>query len=173
MGVPWSIVDPSNLVNNARTPNAKKMESVGGWKRYSQYDVMNPHEKYRTMIKDNLRHEINNIAIDLALKRETSNYRNKDKMNSTYHATNTSWKSPHIEAVERNFNETSRFFNTHKTQGTRYIVPPKAEYLAQLQEEQNFHDDKAKSIKNTLLSDTYSYKSKSKGKMNSQRYDNK
>jgi hypothetical protein len=105
---------------------------MGGWKRYSQYDVMNPHEKYRTMIKDNLRHEINNIAIDLALKRETSMFRNnkEGKMNSTYHATNTSWKTPQIEVLERNFNEGSRFFDTKKTIGTRYIVPPKAEFLS-------------------------------------------
>jgi len=131
--VPWSIVDPTNLVNKDRSPNSKKLEAIGGWKRYSQYDVMNPHEKYRTMIKDNLRHEINNIAIDLALKRETAMFRNnKDKMNSTYHATNTSWKSPNIEAVERTFKEGSRFFSSHKTVGTRYIVPPKAEFLSQL-----------------------------------------
>ena len=74
---------------------------------------MNPHEKYRTMIKDNLRHEINNIAIDLALKRETALFRNnKDKMNSTYHATNTSWRSPNIEDVERTFKEGARFFSS-------------------------------------------------------------
>lgn len=134
---------------------------------------MNPHEKYRTMIKDNLRHEINNIALDLALKRETALYRNKDKMNSTYHATNMTWKSPSIEGLEKNFKENYRFFSSHKELGTRYIVPPKAEYLSQLKEEKKFYDDidKAKTIKNTLLSDTYSYKSK--GKMNSQRYKNK
>ena len=111
--MPWSIVDPTNLVNNDRSPNSKKLESIGGWKRYSQYDVMYPHEKYRTMIKDNLRHEINNIAIDLALKRETALFRNnKDKMNSTYHATNTSWRSPNIEAMERTFKEGARFFSS-------------------------------------------------------------
>lgn len=83
------------------------------------------------MIKDNLRHEINNIALDLALKREASSLiKSRDKMNSTYHATSKSWRSPHIEAVERSFNEGSRFFANQKQHGVRYIVPPKAEYLA-------------------------------------------
>jgi hypothetical protein len=92
---------------------------------------MNPHEKYRTMIKDNLRQEINNIALDLALKRESALIRNnRDQMNSTYHGSLTSWRSPHIEAVERSFNEGSRFFSHKKNHGVRYIVPPKAEYLS-------------------------------------------
>jgi len=31
---------------------------------------MNPHEKYRRMVKDNLKHEINNIALGIAIKNE-------------------------------------------------------------------------------------------------------
>jgi hypothetical protein len=33
---------------------------------------MNPHEKYRRSVKDGLKNEINNIALDLAIKREAS-----------------------------------------------------------------------------------------------------
>lgn len=39
VGVPWSIVDPTNLVGKERSPNSKGLDQVGGWKKYSQYDV--------------------------------------------------------------------------------------------------------------------------------------
>jgi hypothetical protein len=96
-------------------------------------------------------------------------FKSRDKFNSTYHATQSSWRSPTVELNEKSFNEGNRFFTHKKQHGVRYIVPPKAEYLSQLQEEQKFHDDKAKIIKNTLLSDTYSYKSRA----NSERYGKK
>lgn len=69
------------------------------------------------MIKDSLKQEINNIALDLALKREASlMYKTRDPMNSTYHASNKTWKSPTIEGVERSFNEGSRYFTQFKDQ---------------------------------------------------------
>ena len=85
VGVPWSIVDPTNLVNEMRSPiqsrNSKGLEKAGEWKKFSQFDTMNPHQKHRSLIKDNLRQEINDIALDLALKREaTMMFKARDPM---------------------------------------------------------------------------------------------
>lgn len=83
---------------------------------------MNPHEKYRRSVKDGLKEEINNIAMDLAIKREASylspnmmSPKNiRDQFNSTYNRTNSNWASPKIESIERSFNEGARFFSNGK-----------------------------------------------------------
>lgn len=82
VGVPWSIVDPNNLVNYERSSNSIGHDQSGGLNKFSQYESMNPHQKYRTIVKDNLRREINDIAIDLAFKREsTLKFKPRDPMN--------------------------------------------------------------------------------------------
>lgn len=37
------------------------------WKSHNSYEYMNPHDNFRNYVKDSLKQEINNIAIDLAL----------------------------------------------------------------------------------------------------------
>ena len=84
--------------------------------------------------KNGLKNEINNIALDLAIKRETSIMSPKpewgghlpmspkmmspssirDHFNSTYNRSNSNWKSPKVESLERNFNEGARFFSLDK-----------------------------------------------------------
>ena len=44
---------------------------------------MNPHEKYRRMVKDNLKHEINNIALGIAIKNEEQ-YKNQGGVANSY-----------------------------------------------------------------------------------------
>lgn len=77
--------------------------------------------------------EINNIATDLALKREASfkspppvaKYLN-DEM-TTYNRSNSNWRVPQIEAIERNLLESSRFFLTEKNErkyGVKLVPPP-------------------------------------------------
>ena len=48
------------------------------------------------------------------------------------------WKVPEIEAMNRNFNESTRYYNCFPYQrkhGTKYVPPPKAEHLQQLRDE--------------------------------------
>jgi hypothetical protein len=49
--------------------------------------------------------------------------------NTTYSNNLKNWKVPETEVMNRTFNEGARFFTGHKTQGVRYICPPKAENL--------------------------------------------
>jgi len=49
-----------------------------------------------------------------------------------------SWKVPEIEAMNRNFNEGTRYYNCFPYQrkhGLRYVPPPKAEHLQALRDE--------------------------------------
>jgi hypothetical protein len=48
--------------------------------------------------------------------------------NTTYSNTQKNWRVPEIEVMSKTFNEGARFFG-QKTQGLRYICPPKAENL--------------------------------------------
>jgi len=46
---------------------------------------------------------------------------------NTYNRSNSNWKTPHVEAVERNFNETVRFFANFEEQrmhGVKYVPQP-------------------------------------------------
>lgn len=66
---------------------------------------MNPHEKYRRMVKDSLKHEINNIALGIAIKNEEQ-YKNSSYLSpvqgmrsgrkTTYGNENNraSWRTP-------------------------------------------------------------------------------
>ena len=47
-------------------PNSETLR----WKSFNEYETTHPHEKYRHMIKEGLKRELNNIVLDLALKRE-------------------------------------------------------------------------------------------------------
>mmetsp|Transcript_39718 Transcript_39718/g.60876 ORF Transcript_39718/g.60876 Transcript_39718/m.60876 type:complete len:162 (-) Transcript_39718:1426-1911(-) len=77
VGVPWTIVDTCKLIkNNKRPPPQKGNDETLRWKSFNEYETMNPHEKYRHMIKESLKHEINNIVVDLALKREKDAFMN-------------------------------------------------------------------------------------------------
>lgn len=120
------------------------------------------------MIKDSLRQEINSIALDMALKQEANlMFKKKGNFNSTSYSDKKDWRTPHIEALERNFNESSRYFSTNykeqRTQGVKFLPPPKAENINQLREEETFYEKK-KAMNNTLLSDNYSYRSHSKSR---------
>ena len=71
MGVPWSIVDTCQTVKQSKELKKQKhFEESGLWKKYSNYDTLNPHERYRKSVKEDLKNEINNIALELAIKRE-------------------------------------------------------------------------------------------------------
>ena len=52
----------------------------------------------------------NNMSYELACERDAQMKARMDDRNRT----NLSWKVPEIEQINRNFNEHSRFFNTHK-----------------------------------------------------------
>ena len=101
-------------------------------------------------MKDSLKMEINNIATDLAIKREAE-YKNNflspkkymDTEMTTYNRSNSNWRVPAIEAIERNFHETSRFFSSGKegrTHGVKLVPPPVAESVNQLIEEKKYSD---------------------------------
>lgn len=58
-----------------------------------------------------------------------------------------SWKVPEVESMNRQFNETSRYYNTQPYQrkhGLRYVPPPVAENVQQLVQEQKLYDLKHK-----------------------------
>ena len=53
-----------------------------------------------------------------------------------------SWEVPELEPNARNFDEDTRFHrpsHLKRKHGTKYIVPPKAEYLQQLVDEEKQH----------------------------------
>lgn len=140
----------------ADAPNTTALSNR--WKEYNEYETMNPHEKYRRNVKENLKREINNIAVDLAIKRdEEIMKRTKDHQGSflspnnrlnrltTYSDTQTAFKTPKIEAMERSFNEGSRYFNTFKEQrihGVKLVPPPVSENLKAFEEEQQYDESR-------------------------------
>lgn len=115
-------------------PNADTLK----WKMFNEYDDKNA--SYKKHVKESLKREINNIATDLAVRREASfkspflspkKYLDTDM--TTYNRSNSNWRVPAIEAIERNFNETSRFFGTSKeerTHGLKLVPPPLATSVA-------------------------------------------
>ena len=91
---------------------------------------------------------MNNELMALALK--VSKARD-DANNMTYNPDtkkmNGSWKVPEVESMNRQFNETSRYFNTQPYQrkhGLKYVPPPVAENVQQLVQEQKLYDLKHK-----------------------------
>ncbi len=139
--MPWTIVDTCKLVDkNKRPPQQKQNDETLRWKSFNEYETMNPHEKYRHMIKESLKHEINNIVLDLALKREKEAFMNSpflsptSKHSKTFYKTtyggskqNSNWKSPCVESIERNFNENSRFYTNFKEgrkHGLKFVPKP-------------------------------------------------
>ena len=76
-----------------------------------------------------LKNEINNIALRIVKARDA-------KQNQTYNQDaemmEGSWKVREIEAMNRNFNESTRYYNCFPYQrkhGLKYVPPPKAEHL--------------------------------------------
>jgi hypothetical protein len=108
------------------------------------------------MIKESLKHEINNIVLDLALKKEKKAFLNspfaspahKDQFrtfSTTYNKINSTWRSPTIESIERNFNENSRFYSNFKEgrrHGVKFVPKPTSDNLQQLIEEEKFEQQK-------------------------------
>ena len=107
---------------------------------------MNPHEKYRHFVKENLKTEINNIIVDLALKREKQTLMNMSNqfqtpstlmdpnmtLNSTNNAMNKTWRSPTLESTERSFNEYARYYTNFKdkrTHGLKFVPKPVADNI--------------------------------------------
>lgn len=138
---------------------------------------MNPHERYRNSVKESLKNEINNIAMDLAIKREASYLSPKlmspktirDQFNSTYNRSNSNWKSPKVESIERNFNEGSRFFSCKegREHGLKFVSKPLADCnLQELKEEARRAEeaDRIKEMQSTLLNDFYTYQPSSTSK---------
>ena len=75
VGVPWSIVDTCKTAKPKREPLPQKgNHETQMWKSFNEYETMKPHEKYRRKIKESLKHEINNIVCDLAIKRESNGF---------------------------------------------------------------------------------------------------
>lgn len=101
---------------------------------FNDYDDKNA--SYKKHVKESLKREINNIATDLAVKREASfkspfmspkKYIENEM--TTYNRSNSNWRVPAIEAIERNFHESSRYFNNFKEErqhGVKLVPPPLA-----------------------------------------------
>jgi hypothetical protein len=105
------------------------------WKSHNSYEYMNPHDTFKNNVKDILKQEINNIATDLALKRGTSSNFGTPRAKKNfgfnevtqYNRSNSNWKVPVIESLERGFNEGARFYNPFKEQrvhGIKYVPLP-------------------------------------------------
>ena len=167
------MVDTCKLVKGKEEPIPQKgNDQTQKWKQFNEYETMNPHEKYRHMIKESLKHEINNIVLDLALKKEKKAFFNspfsspqgKDlykTFNSTYNKMNTTWRSPTIESIERNFNENSRFYSNFKEgrrHGVKFVPKPVTDNIQSLLEEERYEQQK-KEIQNAILEDQQSYRS--------------
>lgn len=99
---------------------------------FNDYDTADSFKKH---VKESLKQEINNIATDLALKRENSAYctpQTKKFLNdemTTYNRNNSNWRVPAIESVERAFNESSRYYTTkvdERVHGLKLVPPPLA-----------------------------------------------
>ena len=116
---------------------------------FNDYD--DTHASYKKHVKESLKREINNIATDLALKREASfkspfaspsnPKKYLDNEMTTYNRSNSNWRVPAIEAIERNFNESSRYFTNYKeerTHGLKLVPPPLATSVNQLVEEKEY-----------------------------------
>ena len=97
-----------------------------------------------------MKREINNIATDLAIKREAefnntfmSPKKYMDTEMTTYNRSNSNWRVPAVEAIERNFIETSRFYSSGKegrTHGVKLVPPPLASSVNQLIEEKKYSE---------------------------------
>ena len=61
---------------------------------------------------------------------------------TTYNRSNSNWRVPATEAIERNFGETSRFFTTTKEERTHGVkmVPIPNGTVQQLLEEKKYSD---------------------------------
>jgi len=60
---------------------------------------------------------------------------------TTYNRSNSNWRVPAVEAIERNFGESSRFYSNGKegrTHGLKLVPPPLASSVNQLLEEQKY-----------------------------------
>ena len=68
VGVPWRLLDSSKVLNSNEKVQTDAIRS--NWKNFNDYDTMSPHQKFKASIKDGLKHEINNITLDIALKNE-------------------------------------------------------------------------------------------------------
>ena len=110
---------------------------------------MAPHSNYKLKVKEQLRNEINNQALQLQRERE------KRKQ------TPRNWFKPaSIEAMERNFNESTRYYNLFpekREHGLKFIPPPKQENIQQYHEHEEFAKSRNK-MESTLLNDNYSSK---------------
>lgn len=104
------------------------------WKEYNSYELRDHKNKTKERLKD----EINNISHRIATQRaavmNATTYGKKGMSSTNY----GDWKAPEIEQINRNFNEASRFYNTHKAarkHGLKYVPPPVAENVQQLLDE--------------------------------------
>lgn len=99
---------------------------------------MGPHQKYKAQVKNNLKHEINNITLDIALKNDElhkySAFSSPQIGRRTTYASPKFGRTPNVEAIERNFAEHARFFG-ERIQGIKRVPPPYAERNEQLIEE--------------------------------------
>lgn len=62
---------------------------------------------------------------------------------TTYNRSNSNWRVPAVEAIERNFYETSRFYSHGKegrTHGVKLVPPPFGSSVDQLIEETKYSD---------------------------------
>ena len=119
------------------------------WKQFNDYE--DKTASFKKHVKDSLNREINNIATDLAVKRDVELKASaflspKKYINSeltTYNRSNSNWRVPAVEAIERNFHESSRFYSNGKegrTHGVKLVPPPLASSVHQLIEEKHYSD---------------------------------
>ena len=141
VGVPWRLLDSSKLMNSNEKVQTDALKS--NWKSYNEYDSMGPHQKYKAQVKNNLKHEINNLTLDIALKNEEmyKTFNNLSAFSSPLNGRKTTYgspkfgRTPNVEAIERNFAEHARFFG-QRIQGVKRVPPPYAERNEQLLEEE-------------------------------------
>lgn len=118
------------------------------WKQFNDYE--DKTASFKKHVKDSLKREINNIATDLAVKREAdfkatflSPKKYVDTELTTYNRSNSNWRVPAVEAIERNFHETARYFSNGKegrTHGVKLVPPPLASSVNQLIEEKKYSE---------------------------------
>lgn len=81
------------------------------WKEYNSYENKDHNQKTR----EKLREQINNATHDIAVRRDAElDARRQNFAGYANTQKHYSWKVPEIEQINRNFNENTRFYNTHK-----------------------------------------------------------
>ena len=121
----------SNGLGDARQTHPQ----LSNWKFYNSYERQDPHRKNKDLLRD----EINNIALRIVKVREA---KNSMKFNPQTRLHEGAWRVPDVEAMDKKFNEATRFFKLpeQRKNGLKFVPPPVTENFQQLKEEQKYFD---------------------------------